>query len=67
MFFWPGMNSTVLKSVLWFTCATVQGQERKQNSALHGIEVGKPFACVGMDLKKWRQESLCVSASELLN
>ena len=54
-YFWPGMNSTVLKSVSWYTCAIVQGQERKQNPALHGIEVGKPFAYVGMDFKETDQ------------
>ena len=35
----------------WLTYATLQGQERKQQSALHGIAVGEPFACISLDLK----------------
>ena len=52
-FYWPGMNAAVYKKCESFlTCATVQGQERKQNPALHSISDGEPFACIGMDFKE---------------
>ena len=34
------------------TCATTQGQERRQNYELHSIPVGESFACIGMDYKE---------------
>ena len=52
-FYWPGMNAAVYKKCeSCLTCATVQGQERKQRPALHNIEVGEPFSCIGMDFKE---------------
>ena len=37
-FHWPGMNVAVYKKCeSCLTCATVQGQERRQNPALHSI------------------------------
>ena len=52
-FYWPGMSSSVFKKCeSCLTCATVQGQERRQNPALHSIPVGEPFAIVGMDFKE---------------
>ena len=46
------MNAEVYKCESCHTCATVQGQERKQNPALHSIAVGEPFACISMDFKE---------------
>ena len=34
------------------TCATMQGQERKQNPELYSIPVGEPFSYIGMDFKE---------------
>jgi len=33
-------------------CATVQGQERRQNPVLYSIPVCEPFGIVGMDFKE---------------
>ena len=47
------MNAAVYKKCeSCLTCATVQGQERKQKLALHSIPVGEPFAFIGMDFKE---------------
>ena len=52
-FYWPGMSSMVFKKCeSCLTCATTQGQERRQNPELHSIPVGEPFACIGMDFKE---------------
>ena len=52
-FYWPGMISMVFKKCeSCLTCATTQGQERRQNPELHSIPVGEPFACIGMDFKE---------------
>jgi len=51
--YWPDMSSLVFKRCeSCLTCTTVQGQERRQNPALHSIPVGEPFAVVGMDFKE---------------
>ena len=50
-----GMNAAVYKKCeSCLTCATFQGQERKQNPALHSILVQEPFkfACIGMHFKE---------------
>jgi len=44
--------SSLQKCESCLTCATVQGQERKQKLALHSITVGKSFACIDMDFKE---------------
>jgi len=44
------MNAAQCESCL--TCATVQGQERRQNPALHSIPVEEPFPFIGMDFKE---------------
>ena len=52
-FYWPGMSSMVFKKCeSCLTCATTQGQERRQNPELHSIPVGEPFACIPMDFKE---------------
>ena len=52
-FYWPGMSSMVFKKgESCLTCATTQGQERRQNPELQSIPVGEPFACIGMDFKE---------------
>ena len=52
-FYWPGMSSLIFqKCESCLTCATAQGQERKQNPALQSIPVGEPFSCIGMDFKE---------------
>ena len=52
-FYWPGMSSMVFKKCeSCLTCATTQGQERRQNPVLHSIPVGEPFACIGIDFKE---------------
>ena len=51
-FYWPGMNTAVYKKcescphliVLLF---------KVKKPALHNIAVGEPFACIGVNLKKW--------------
>ena len=46
-FYWPGMSSMVFKRCeSCLTCATTQGQERRQNPELRSIPVGEPFACI---------------------
>ena len=51
-FYWPGMSSMIFKKCESCLCATIQGQERRQNPELHSIPVGEPFACIGMDFKE---------------
>ena len=52
-FYWPGMGSLVYKKCeSCLVCATIQGQERRQNPELHSIPVGEPFSCIGMDIKE---------------
>ena len=52
-FYWPGMSFMVFKKCeSRLTCATTQGQERRQNPELHSIPVGEPFECIGIDFKK---------------
>ena len=51
--YWPGMSSMIFKKCeSCLVCATIQGQERRQNPELHSIPVGEPFACIGMDFKE---------------
>ena len=52
-FYWPRMRGDVYKKCeLCITCASAQGQKRRQNPPLQSIPVGEPFECLGMDFKE---------------
>ena len=57
-YYWPGMRGDVYqvcKSCV--TCLSTQGHERRSKPPLKCIDVGKPFECVGMDIKEFDMSS----------
>ena len=52
-YYWTGMGSDAHKKCeSCVTCASVQGQGRKERPPLKSIRVGGAFECVGMDFKE---------------